>query len=236
MPVGVARLTVAPPVGYVPVQALPQDITVTAGMTTTLIFSAWPLAAMVRDSAVTIAWSSPAVVTGAVRLWATDVPTRVVPDVRGEGIQGETHIVIADGLRADVTYQFDVLSGGGVDDAQGLHYATHTGPPLLPSLPQTIVGRIRRGDGGPAHGALVYLYLRRGVQVSTPVITMVQDDGWWQADISDMRHTDLGSFFSPQPGDTLLLVAVLPGSGSAQAVYVLSGAFPVVLADLSLQP
>lgn len=167
-----------------------------------------------RDSSFVVSWLTDEPATGYVRFGEAAALDGVAYDLRGANVVGRSHYVALSGLQPQTTYYFDVASGGGLDDNGGLHFQATTGPQAtaLPA-PFTIYGQVFQPDGlTPAGGAIVTLLLvdgdRAGSQGQAQLMSaLVDDHGYWQANLGNARQADGSAFLYSATGDQLLLLA-----------------------------
>jgi hypothetical protein len=178
----------------------------------------------VRDTSFTVSWITDANASGQVTYGAdpSDL-SQTAYDDRGASVSDDTHYVTVMGLSQETTYYFDVVSGEETDDNGGAHYSVMTGPtPQQVPSPDTVAGRVFRVDGStPAVGTLVYITLvdadgSGDPGEAAPMSALVEDSGWWSANLGNARLADLsGSFDYSANGDDLELNAQGAGDGTA---------------------
>ena len=163
-----------------------------------------------RDRSVTLSWTTDSPTTGYVRYGENRELGQVAYDGRGAQLSAETHFVVLTNLKPETSYYFKVVSGveGDRDTLQ-----TITTMSTLESVPQsdTVYGQVYMADGiTPATGALVYLTLQDADGTGdtgkvTLLSALVDENGYWHANLGNARLADGRLFDYSVSGDELLI-------------------------------
>ncbi|MFH1563453.1 MAG: fibronectin type III domain-containing protein [Nitrospirota bacterium] len=155
------------------------------------------------DSQFTVSWITSSSVTGYVKYGINAQAVNMKwDDDRGAGFSGRTHHVTVKGLSPETVYYFDVVSGGITDDNSGNHYTLRTGKSFISSGSDIVYGAVlKQGGQSVAKDALVYLELKDNdgqgsLLTSAPASALVQENGYWMADLVNFRTIDLASQFN----------------------------------------
>ena len=158
----------------------------------------------------TLSWTTDSPTTGYVRYGENRELGQVAYDGRGAQLSAETHFVVLTNLKPETSYYFKVVSGveGDRDTLQ-----TITTMSTLESVPQsdTVYGQVYMADGiTPATGALVYLTLQDADGTGdtgkvTLLSALVDENGYWHANLGNARLADGRLFDYSVSGDELLI-------------------------------
>jgi hypothetical protein len=174
----------------------------------------------VNDTAFTVSWITDGDTTGYVGYGSTPSDlSQTAHDDRGASTTDDTHYVTIQSLGPATTYHFEVISG----EATGDGYTVTTGSTLGVSSPDTIFGQVFKADGlTPAAGTIVYLTISDGngsgsSGSAAPMAALVEGNGWWSANLGNVRLADLsGSFDYSASGDQLEVFAQGADDGTAR--------------------
>ena len=172
-----------------------------------------PVVSNVTDTSFTVSWVTNVPAGGYVRYGtAAGQLTAQQLDERGADYTGYTHHVKVTGLLAGTKYYYGVTSGDATADSTGYYLTTGPsgGTPQAPT-PNTFSGQVRKPDGSPAVGAIVYVYLQHQPGASTQansskLSTLTNSTGTFEIDVSQARgsgtnQTFLGYFQYALSGD-----------------------------------
>jgi PKD repeat protein len=192
-----------------------------------------------RDSSVTLSWLTSAATTAYLRFGeVADEPAdslrapleEVASDSRGaETSRTTTHLVVLEHLKPETTYHFEIINSDG--DLQRNRFTT---APSLESVPQsdTIYGKVYQTDGvTPATDALLYL-TRQDTDGAGLLSAIVDEQGYWHANLGNVRRAD-GSLFDHSASRKVLLIEAL-GTDGATASQTVERANDAPAADMIL--
>ncbi|MDI6734607.1 MAG: hypothetical protein QME42_00165 [bacterium] len=155
------------------------------------------------DAQWTVSWITSQPATGSIKYGVNPLSLNMTGyDDRGTEFNGKTHYVTVKGLIPETLYYFDVVSGGVVDNNYGSHYSVWTGKSFINSGIDMVYGMvIKQGGQATAKDALVYLTLKDNdgqgsPNTSAPVSALVQENGYWMADLVNVRTFNLSSQFN----------------------------------------
>lgn len=152
----------------------------------------------ISDSFFTVSWITAESTSGFISYGETPQLGQTTLDDREKGTQQRqsqsTHYVTLDNLKSSTKYFFKINSGGRLFDNSGKPYETTTGPVINLPLPSadTAYGMVLEPGGTPAKGAIVYL----GLANTTPLSSLVKNDGSWMISLSMARNLSLTSYSS----------------------------------------
>ncbi|MGB0384969.1 MAG: fibronectin type III domain-containing protein [Ardenticatenaceae bacterium] len=172
-----------------------------------------------RDTSLTLSWTTQQATTGYVRFGETpETMSKVAYDSRGATTSRTTHRVVLNQLTPETSYYFEIISGAEVQKSDPSRnereaYSVTTLSPLDNVPPSdTIYGQIYQADGvTPATGTLVYLQLQDADDAASPkeaglISALVDEQGYWHANLGNARSTEgSGSFAYAMPSARLLL-------------------------------
>jgi hypothetical protein len=151
----------------------------------------------VRSNSFVVSWTTDIASDGSVT-WGTSIPPGTVV---ADGVSSTTtHYVKISGLSPNQTYNFQVSSGGDVDNNVGAYYQVTTGPSLM-AIPGTILyGTVTQIDGiTVVPNAIVYLQLQdnngTGNGLSQLVSARADSNGVWSYNLADVRTSDFSSYY-----------------------------------------
>lgn len=151
----------------------------------------------VTDSAFTVTWTSTTPTTGFLR-----VSGDVFYDDRlsaGESSpntpaasKDTTHTISVRNLKPDTVYPFEIISNGRVYRSPELTKEIRTAPqiPGLGTSMEPAYGMVTSVSGDPLEGALVYLILEGGQELST----MTKQGGTWVIPLNRVRTSNLSTY------------------------------------------
>ena len=150
----------------------------------------------ISDISLTVSWTTQSLVVGDVLVSGGSITNRVALDDRDSPTKKSpttTHHVTIRDLSPDTRYQVTLRAGG--KNAEGPTQSVATGPTLPPNGDNTLgpaYGSITTQEDQPAEGALVYITVEGGQQLST----VVTPSGSWLIALNRLRRTD-GTAFLP---------------------------------------
>ncbi|MEW6607269.1 MAG: fibronectin type III domain-containing protein, partial [bacterium] len=167
------------------------------------------------DAQFTVSWVTSQSTTGYIK-YGTNIAdlNKIGDDDRGQSFSGQTHYVTVKGLEPEKIYYFDVVSGGVVDNNSGNHYISQTGPSVLASGSDLVYGQVfKQGGAVLAKNSIVYLELKDNDGQDSPLTSaiasaLVQDNGYWMADLVNFRTLNLSAPFEYSPMDDLVCIFV----------------------------
>ena len=176
-----------------------------------------------RDTSVTLSWTTDEPTTGYVLYGETKELGQVAVDGRGAQLSAETHYVTLTKLKPETRYYFKVVSGAESDRDRTPRFQTLLDirtAPVLESLPEsdTVYGKVFYRDGiTPATGASIYLTLQDGdgrgdTGEATLLSALVDEKGYWHVNLGNARLAD-GRLFDYSVTHDELLIEV-QGAGS----------------------
>jgi len=213
----------------------------TAGLTIGLV--AAPGSAAIEDHQVTnvgdkqftVTWISDAAEVGQVN-WGTVPGTldQTDDDDRGAATSDDTHHVTIQGLAANTTYYYEIVSGGVTYDNGGAPYEITTGPGLAFVMPDMVTGKAYLMDGTtPAEGAIVYGQI--GTASSQWLSALVDASGTWGLNIAPIREADLLTYYTYGDSSPLRLEG-LGGVEGSDTILTTIGVAKATPPDLVLTP
>jgi len=202
-------------IGLTPSLAYPQ-VTTISNVSSTII----------TDQSFTVSWITENNSTGEVHYGNTpDNLNKIAYDTRGNSIADDTHYVTLSGLTPATTYYYDVHSNGVIDNNNGSHFITTTGPTLALPGSDTAYGKVYLPNGTtPAVGCIIYITLEDNDGLNdpgqaSPLSSLVDSAGWWYWNLTDSRIQDLSKYFSySASGDKIQLEAMCPNDGTANLI------------------
>ncbi len=152
------------------------------------------------DSSFSVAWLTQKPVSGSVVLINTDGSEQIVfddRDAKGESKDYLTHHVTIRNLTPETKYQFILLSGSKkFFDANNKNYMLTTPSKSTEVLSlEPAYGEVVTSKDQPATGALVIIYMPRGL----PLSTTVKSSGNWLVPLNIARGVDLKPYSSASP-------------------------------------
>jgi hypothetical protein len=175
-----------------------------------------------RDTSVTFSWLTDDATTGYVLYGETAELGQVTTDLRGVASSKTTHDVVLSALAPETTYYFKVVSGAE-DEGTAQSFTTL---PSLESIPEsdTVYGQVFWADGErAATGTLIYLTLQDadgdGSQKQAALLSaLVDQNGYWQANLANARIADGSGYFSYSPTDDVVTLVVEAGTLPSKGV------------------
>lgn len=152
-----------------------------------------------------------------------------LPDIATNEKSTKTHQINVQNLTPNTTYYFTITSGTNEYSDSGNPYTVTTGPTLpKPTEKKQISGVILNTDGTNADSVLVYVTTSGANTISTVTSSL----GSFEIDASYLRSSDLSSYFTLSPTQTLNLIGVTSGQETS-AVFLLSESDPLPPLTLS---
>jgi len=176
----------------------------------------------VTDTSFTVTWTHSIVGTGQVR-WGTSPGnlTTVAEDNRGQLTSGKERHVTIDGLAANTTYYYEILSGRMPYDNNGSPYEITTGPNLAPLPNEIITGTVYRPGGTtPAEDTIISVQ----IGASQVLSTLADSSGVWSINIATMRTADLSAYDGHGDGDSITIHAEGGMNGTASQTITVATA------------
>ncbi len=165
-----------------------------------------------RNDRFTISWVTEVEETGQVNYGETSSLGNTAYDGRGQLTSGKTHHATITGLAANTPYYYEIVSGGGTYNDEGLPYTITTGPVLdPPSGSHVAYGQVFLSSGEPADGAITTLRVEDQDGLGSPgtsqTLSMLVDNaGWWNTELNSLRMQDLSGYFSfSESGDNEII-------------------------------
>jgi hypothetical protein len=149
----------------------------------------------VSDTSFAVSWVTQVPASGTLLVSAPGKSNQIYYDERDQtGKLGKytTHMVAIRDARPSVDYTIKVMSNGSAYENSGKPYTLRT-PEALPANTNGLepaYGTIKRMDDQPAEGALVYLTLEGGQELSV----LTKPSGLWLIPLNQVRTADLTSF------------------------------------------
>jgi hypothetical protein len=175
------------------------------------------------SSSVTITWVTDVATDGCVHFGAT-------PNLGSTACEQDelrrVHHVVLNGLEAETTYDFKVVSGGLADDNGGNLYSFTTTKAGV-GIPSVLYGGVIAQAGGPGvPGIAVTAQVLREQGPSHPLVCLTDSRGQWILNLGNLKDPASGDVFAYAPGDRVVLGFLEPqGSPQADTVTV-SGESP----------
>jgi hypothetical protein len=168
------------------------------------------------DNTFTVSWVTESPATGTLLVTSSERSNRIYYDERdANGKLGSftAHMVSVRDAKPNTEYSFRILSNGKEFKDSDKTYALRT-PATLPSVENGLepaYGTIRTPDGLPAEGALVYLTLEGGQELSA----LTKPTGLWLIPLAQVRTADLRSSLPPaERTDETILISHQTGDSS----------------------
>lgn len=166
----------------------------TPGAAAAVVIVSPPVVSNVTDTSFSVSWVTNVPAGGYVRYGtAAGQLTAQQLDERGGDYAGYTHHVKVAGLLAGTKYLYGVTSGDATADSTSYYLTTGPsgGTPSAPT-PNTFSGQVRKPDGSPSVGAIVYVYLQHQPGTSTQansskLSTLTNSTGTFEVDVSQAR-------------------------------------------------
>lgn len=184
----------------------------------------------ISDSSFTVSWITQSPAAGFIAFGENTQLGQTSLDDREKGTQTSqpqlTHYVTLENLKPSTKYFFKISSGGKIFDNSGKPYEVTTGPVINLPLPtaDTAFGIILEPGGNPSKGAVVYLSLAN----TTPLSSLVKNDGSWVIPLSMARNLSLTSYSSYDRELQVEEIFVQGGSlGTATAITTTKNDSPV---------
>lgn len=193
----------------------------------------------IADNTATISWTTDAESSDFLNWGTSQNSLSQVLEEDSSGAKYQVHSVTLTGLKASSPYYFKINSQGTTYDNNGIPWQLTTGPVLgLNSISYPISGSVINASGNPEKRALVYLNVN-GYLLST----LTSDTGNFVLQLGNIRSSDLSSYPSIDPAQTLLQISITSPDGvsSVQVFPQSSNPIPAIVIgqiyDLrSLQP
>ena len=150
----------------------------------------------ISDNSFTISWTTQKETSGFVKYGeASSLDVTLADDrdqVSGETGSFTTHYVTLVNLKPNTNYFFKIGSAGKIFPTQGKPYEAKSAPVAQGLLPPSDVasGTVKKSDGTPVEGAIVYLSMAN----TSPLSVLVRSSGSWLIPLNTARATDLISF------------------------------------------
>lgn len=141
------------------------------------------------------------------------------PDNLGQYL---VHHVTLNGLEAQTTYYFKIVSGEKEYDENGKPYSVTTTPIISPTTLPPTYGVILEENGQPAKEAIVYLQVGNSNLVSA----LTKSSGNWLISLSSLADQDLKGVLKTQPDD-LESIFVQGRQKTSKAIVTLDNNSPV---------
>ena len=184
----------------------------------------------VSDSSFTVSWVTQSSVKGFLNFGENsqqlDLTAFDERDAQGNAKDYLPHYVSAKNLKTNTKYYFKINSSGKNFDNGGKPYEITTASTINLPLPpaDTAYGMILNQEGNPAKGAIVYVSLAN----TTPLSSLVNDDGSWMVPLSMARTLSLNSYSTYDRQIQLEEIFVQAGSlGTVSAITVTKNDGPV---------
>jgi hypothetical protein len=179
-----------------------------------------------RDVLFTVSWLTNLPTTGEVHYGSDPNNLNMTAyDTRGMNTVAETHYVSVENLLPETTTYFEVVSDGIVSD--GSPYQITTGSTIGVPGSDSIFGQVLGAEAALlaegstlAAGTIVYITLEDGNDagssgLAAPLSALVDQEGYWFANLASTRFTDLTSYFTySASGDQLQLEAYGSANGT----------------------
>lgn len=203
---------------------------------TSIAYGQAPVVTNVTDTQFTISWVSEQIESAQVQYGQSPAElNKIAVDDRGEGIVSQTHYVTISGLKPQYSYYYQVISGSQTIKSGQIT----TGPSMVPVGSNIVYGRVLAGNQ-PAEGAIVYLTLSDGDshgsrEESAQMSVLVSKQGYWCAELVNVRTADLNNLFKYSvKGDNLLIKVKTGENGQGGLKITPLHAFPTP--DIILAP
>lgn len=175
----------------------------------------------INDSSFTVSWTSKKETAGFI-MWGKSPSSLENTEGDEIGKSGYLHYVSVQGLNPSKTYYFKINSQGVDFDNDGTPWKVNVPQKLANSAVQPISGTILTATGEPAAKVLVYL----NIGGASPLSTVTSDNGSWVISLSDLRTSNLNSFYSLNEEDTIELSVQAGPLGISSAQIHTSSARP----------
>jgi hypothetical protein len=145
--------------------------------------------ANVRDTSLTVSWTTDIATTGSVA-WRPvgGATSSVVTSTASSTV----HFVNVTNLIPSTRYLFNVLSGGSIETNGGAHFAVTTGPVTNLATPDQVFGKVVRGDGTTPTSVIIHLTASGATGTGAPLAYEITAaaSGTWILNVGDLRTAD----------------------------------------------
>lgn len=172
----------------------------------------------ISDSSFTTTWTTVASTKGFVN-WGDNENSlsRVDNDEIAE--EGSTHSVTVSGLSEDTTYYFKINSESVEYDNNGIAWEAKTGPVLPPPSRSSIAsGSILSAAGNAVPNTIVSV----NVGGASPLSTVTSANGSWVIPLSNLRASNLLSYYSLDGENEIVEVSANAGSQGTSSAQILA--------------
>jgi len=176
----------------------------------------------VTDTQMTISWITENVCIGNVLL--SDPKESIVKtfyDDRGKDFLGDTHYITLSGLSKHTDYVFSIQSGSYIDDNNGQQYQATTGSDIIPMGSFQPAGQIFLSNKKTfATNAIVYIVISNQTEQSAPISTLVDQGGYWFAELVNARRVNNDQLFKVSETDILSMTIEGGAMGTNKLEYI----------------
>ena len=145
--------------------------------------------ANVRDTSLTVSWTTDIATTGSVA-WRPvgGATSSVVTSTASSTV----HFVNVTNLIPSTRYLFNVLSGGSIETNGGAHFTVTTGPVTNLATPDQVFGKVVRGDGTTPTSVIIHLTASGATGTGAPLAYEITAaaSGTWILNVGDLRTAD----------------------------------------------
>ena len=172
----------------------------------------------VSDSSFTVTWTTVTDTKGFVN-WGDSENSLSRVDSNEIAEEGSTHSVTVSGLDEDTAYYFKINSESVDYDNNGIAWTTKTGPVLPPPSKSSIAsGSILSAAGNAVPNAIVSV----NVGGASPLSTVTSTNGSWVIPLSNLRVSNLLSYYSFDGESEIVEISVNAGSQGTSSAQILA--------------
>ncbi len=180
----------------------------------------------IGDTSATISWVTPGTETIGFIKYGPEGDLKFVGyDIRDEGsAEGKytLHYVEIGDLVPGANYKYNIVVGGKEYDNDGKSYSFKTGPILeTVQTPRPLKGEVEDSTGD-SEEVIVYLYVKKNATISNKISTLTNEKRY-TLDLSNLRTSDLSSYFSDLEGSSLYFTAQGADRGEGTLVTEIYG-------------
>jgi hypothetical protein len=177
----------------------------------------------ITSSSATMTWTTSDTTDGCAHYGLTTALGDTACDPRPDD---DVHQVLITGLSSEVTYCFEVISGGITDDNGGAYYVFTT-TEVASGVPYVIFGYVLLHNGlSPTTATIVSARVKSNGNTSHPLSDLTDTSGTWSLNLGNLKNLMDGTVLSYNTGDSILIDAQGAADGVGQDTTMVSGSSP----------